>query len=96
VGYPDHQAVRVILEHPATLDRSDPAVMVQAAIPGFEAAGAFFGGVFRLVIVDNMAPVVDRPGAPAGVSARCDHVGWDHAAHSLRSIGHLDSGDHDL
>jgi transposase len=31
-----------------------------AVIGGFEAAWAFFGGVFRVVIVDNMAPVVDR------------------------------------
>ena len=31
-----------------------------AVIAGFEAAWAFFGGVFRVVIVDNMAPVVDR------------------------------------
>lgn len=31
-----------------------------AVIAGFEAAWAFFGGVFRVVIIDNMAPVVDR------------------------------------
>jgi hypothetical protein len=31
-----------------------------AVIAGFEAAWAFFGGVFRVVIAGNMAPVVDR------------------------------------
>ena len=31
-----------------------------AVIAGFDAAWAFFGGVFRVVIIDNMAPVVDR------------------------------------
>jgi hypothetical protein len=31
-----------------------------AVIGGFEGAWAFFGGVFQVVIVDNMAPVVDR------------------------------------
>jgi hypothetical protein len=31
-----------------------------AVIAGFEAAWAFFGGVFKVVIPDNMAPVVDR------------------------------------
>jgi transposase len=31
-----------------------------AVIAGFEAAWVFFGGVFRVVIPDNMAPVVDR------------------------------------
>ncbi len=31
-----------------------------AVIAGFEAAWAFFGGVFKIVIPDNMSPVVDR------------------------------------
>ncbi len=31
-----------------------------AVIAGCEAAWAFFGGVFKIVIADNMAPVVDR------------------------------------
>jgi Mu transposase, C-terminal domain len=31
-----------------------------AVIAGFDAAWAFFGGVFKVVIPDNMAPVVDR------------------------------------
>ena len=31
-----------------------------AVIAGFEAAWAFFGGVFKVVIPDNMAPIVDR------------------------------------
>jgi len=30
----------------------------EAVIKGFEAAWAFFGGVFRVVIPDNMSPVV--------------------------------------
>ena len=31
-----------------------------AVISGFDAAWAFFGGVFKVVIPDNMAPVVDQ------------------------------------
>jgi transposase len=31
-----------------------------AVIAGFEAAWAFFGGVFKVVIPDNMAAIVDR------------------------------------
>lgn len=34
-----------------------------AVIEGFEAAWRFFGGVFRVVIVDNMAAIVDRADA---------------------------------
>ncbi len=33
----------------------------EAVIAGFEAAWAFFGGVFKVVIPDNMATVVDGP-----------------------------------
>jgi transposase len=36
---------------------------IEATIEGFEAAWAFFGGVFRTVVPDNMAAIVDRADA---------------------------------
>ena len=49
---------------------------IEAIISGFEEAWAFFGGVFRIVIPDNMAGIVDKanPTEPRINQAFCEYA----------------------